>query len=340
MAAALAINRYPDVSGRGTGSGPRVQESRPRDAARQSGSSEPWSEVPPELEPCFGRRCQKPTSRPPARPRPTLVRSLSRLMRSSPRCRGSGPEACVPRVDVEVGDDESRRRRRRRPPTFPTTPLRSGGPLASRPRPRSTPRARRTGASAGAEASIDPEDRIDGRRGAEGADAATAASGDGRGRRDRYRRRPQAPDHPPDDDQDHDHVLTRAWHERARTRGHPAARAAIGAMARSGGPGAVLLVGPAGVGKTTLATDLAAAPAVYRGGMRPRARGAACRACRLVLGGVHPDVHRLGPEGPGRQVVIGGPGSKVRGIRDLIGELALLPWRVAHGSRSSSPRTG
>ena len=116
----------------------------------------------------------------------------------------------------------------------------------------------------------------------------------------------------------------------ARTRGHPAALAAIGAMARSGPPGAVLLVGPAGVGKTTLATDLAAALLCTAEDAITRPCGA-CRACRLVLGGVHPDVHRLGPEGPGRQVVIGGPGSKVRGIRDLIGELALLP--VEGGAR-------
>ena len=56
-----------------------------------------------------------------------------------------------------------------------------------------------------------------------------------------------------------------------------------------------------------------------------------CRACRLVRSGGHPDVHRLGPEGPGRQVVIGGPGARARGIRDLIGELALLP--VEGGAR-------
>ena len=116
----------------------------------------------------------------------------------------------------------------------------------------------------------------------------------------------------------------------ARTRGHPAALAAIGAMVRSGAPGAVLLVGPAGVGKTTLAVDLAAA--LLCTADDPTARPCDdCRACRLVMNGVHPDVHRLGPEGPGRQVVIGGPGSKVRGIRDLIGELALLP--VEGGAR-------
>ena len=116
----------------------------------------------------------------------------------------------------------------------------------------------------------------------------------------------------------------------ARTRGHPAALAATDALVRAGPPGAVLLVGPAGVGKTTLALDLAAALLCTADDPSSRPCGA-CRACRLVLAGVHPDVHRLAPDGPGRQVVIGGGGSKVRGIRDLIAELALLP--VEGGAR-------
>jgi DNA polymerase III, delta subunit len=109
----------------------------------------------------------------------------------------------------------------------------------------------------------------------------------------------------------------------ARTRGHQAALAAIGARIRAGAAGAVLLVGPPGVGKTTLAIDLAAGLLCTAADAPARPCGT-CRACRLVVGRVHPDVHHLGPEGPGRQVVIGGPG-KPRGIRDLIAELALLP---------------
>ncbi len=112
--------------------------------------------------------------------------------------------------------------------------------------------------------------------------------------------------------------------EGARTRGHPAALAAIGSMIRGNGPGAVLLVGPDGIGKTTLATDLAAGLLCTEADRAGRPCGT-CRACRLAFAGTHPDLHRLGPEGPGRQVVIGGPGSKVRGVRDLISELSLLP---------------
>ncbi len=116
----------------------------------------------------------------------------------------------------------------------------------------------------------------------------------------------------------------------ARTRGQPAALAAVGSMIRGGAPHAVLLVGPAGVGKTTLAMDLAAGLLCTADDPADRPCGS-CRACRLVASGGHPDVHRVGPEGPGRQVVIGGPGARVRGIRDLIADLALLP--VEGGAR-------
>lgn len=114
-----------------------------------------------------------------------------------------------------------------------------------------------------------------------------------------------------------------------RTRGHPAASAAIAALAARHPPHAVLLVGPAGVGKTTLALDLAA---TLLCGAAPGDRPCgSCRGCRLVASGGHPDVHRLAPDGPGRQIGIGGPGGKTRGVRDLISELALLP--VEGGAR-------
>jgi DNA polymerase-3 subunit delta' len=94
-------------------------------------------------------------------------------------------------------------------------------------------------------------------------------------------------------------------------------------MIRGPVPHAVLVVGPDGVGKTTLALDLAAGLLCTADvSIRPCR---ACRACRLVDHGSHPDVHRLEPAGPGRQVVIGGPGARFRGVRDLISELALMP---------------
>jgi DNA polymerase III delta' subunit len=115
-----------------------------------------------------------------------------------------------------------------------------------------------------------------------------------------------------------------------RTRGHPAAVTAVAAMLRGHVPHAILLVGPRGIGKTTLAGDLAAGLLCTHADPAERPCGQ-CRACRLVASGGHPDVHRLGPEGAGRQVVIGGPSSPVRGVRDLIVELSLAP--VEGGAR-------
>jgi DNA polymerase-3 subunit delta' len=88
-------------------------------------------------------------------------------------------------------------------------------------------------------------------------------------------------------------------------------------------PHAVLLVGPDGVGKTTLALDLAAGLLCTAAVAERPCR--TCRGCRMVDAGGHPDLHRLAPVGPGRQVVIGGPDARFRGIRDLAAELALMP---------------
>jgi DNA polymerase-3 subunit delta' len=110
----------------------------------------------------------------------------------------------------------------------------------------------------------------------------------------------------------------------ARTRGHGVALAAIEAMVRATPPHAILLSGPGGVGKTTLALDLAAG--LLCTAVDPAARPCrSCRGCRLVDRGDHPDLHRLGPDGPGGQVVIGGSSAEYRGVRDLIADLALLP---------------
>ncbi|MES2210630.1 MAG: AAA family ATPase [Chloroflexota bacterium] len=113
-----------------------------------------------------------------------------------------------------------------------------------------------------------------------------------------------------------------------RTRGQPVALAAIRAMLGSGLPHAVLLAGPGGVGKTTLALDIAAALLCQdaSGGERPCR---ACRGCRMVDHGNHPDLHRLAPGGSGGLISIGG--REERGVRELVRELAYLP--VEGGAR-------
>ncbi len=101
-------------------------------------------------------------------------------------------------------------------------------------------------------------------------------------------------------------------------------------MLHRGAPQALLLIGPASIGKTTLAFDLAAGLlcAADEGVVRPCR---ACRACRLVAVGAHQDLHRLAPEGPGRQVRIGDPSDPDPGtVRYLIRELARLPVEGRH----------
>jgi DNA polymerase-3 subunit delta' len=92
-----------------------------------------------------------------------------------------------------------------------------------------------------------------------------------------------------------------------------------------GAPHALLLVGPASVGKTTLAMDLAAGLLCHADEPGARPCGT-CRSCRLVDAGVHQDLHRLAPEGPGRQVRIGDAEDPEPGtVRHLLHELARLP---------------
>jgi DNA polymerase III subunit delta' len=107
-----------------------------------------------------------------------------------------------------------------------------------------------------------------------------------------------------------------------RTRGHPVAVAAVRrAIDQGGAPHALLLVGPDGCGKTTLALDLAAGLFCLQPDPANRPCGT-CASCHKVEHGNHPDLHRLAPEGAGGQIRLGA-------VQALIGELALVPMEGA-----------
>jgi len=109
-----------------------------------------------------------------------------------------------------------------------------------------------------------------------------------------------------------------------RTQGQDAAVEAVRrAFVADALPHAILLAGPAGTGKTTLALDLAAALLCVEGGREARPCRA-CRGCRMVEHGNHPDLHRLTPAGAGAAIGIGGR-DRGPGIRGLIDALSLLP---------------
>jgi DNA polymerase III delta' subunit len=116
-----------------------------------------------------------------------------------------------------------------------------------------------------------------------------------------------------------------------RTRGQPAALAAARAIVEAGATHALLLAGPAGVGKTTLALDLAAV-LLCTGAIGPARPCRGCRGCRMVESGNHPDLHRLAPDGPGGQIRIGERSNADQGtVRRLVSDLSLLP--VEGGAR-------
>ena len=118
---------------------------------------------------------------------------------------------------------------------------------------------------------------------------------------------------------------------RLLTRGHASAAASLRAMIAGTPPHAIVIAGPAGVGKTTLALDLAAG--LLCDAPDPAERPCReCRGCRLVERGSHADLHRLAPSGPGNQVRIGAREDPEPGtVRRLISDLALLP--VERGAR-------
>jgi DNA polymerase III subunit delta' len=109
------------------------------------------------------------------------------------------------------------------------------------------------------------------------------------------------------------------------TVGHSAAVAAVHAMLASSVPHAILISGPASVGKMSLAMDIAAGLLCSgaTGDDRPCRR---CRTCRMVEHGNHGDLHQLAPSGAGMQIPIGMENSPEPGtVRHLITELVLLP---------------
>jgi len=118
---------------------------------------------------------------------------------------------------------------------------------------------------------------------------------------------------------------------RLLTHGHDPAAAAIRAMIAGSPPHAIVIAGPAGVGKTTLALDLAAG--LLCDAPEPADRPCReCRGCRLVERGSHADLHRLAPSGAGNQIRIGARDEPEPGtVRRLISDLALLP--VEGGAR-------
>ena len=110
-----------------------------------------------------------------------------------------------------------------------------------------------------------------------------------------------------------------------RTRGHETALAVARAVIEAGGAHALLLAGPAGVGKTTLALDLAAV-LLCTGATGPSRPCRFCRGCRMVESGNHPDLHRVAPDGPGGQIKIGERTNANSGtVRGLVSSLSLLP---------------
>ncbi len=102
---------------------------------------------------------------------------------------------------------------------------------------------------------------------------------------------------------------------------------------REGGrvPHAVLLAGPAGLGKRGLAADIVGGLLCTAPGPDGRPCGA-CRACTLVAAGTHPDLHRVAlevNEDSGKlrtEIVV----EQVRALRDALAQTSQFGgWRIA-----------
>ena len=126
------INRYPDVSGRTAGAAPsrgrnfEPQGDRPRDRARPTGSAEPWSEVPPELEEMLraqvSQRPSAPSSRPTEVPPGSPIDVGDEPAAEAPaapkrRTRSATSKASTAKASAKSADEEAPKRRTRKTAT-------------------------------------------------------------------------------------------------------------------------------------------------------------------------------------------------------------------------------
>ena len=337
------INRYPDVSARPRPSDPAPREDRgygrpgPGSRARRGTRASHGATFRRSSRRCFGRRsprsrCRRPAAATSARRGRARVRGTASRRGGVPGdlAAATGPAASPPpgrRVGASRAGD--RRERRRPARTRPKRPRLRATDRPAAPKRRTTRAATAAATSADADAgSAARRPRVRQRPSRRAARKPAAARRPPRRPTAGLGRmassgRPPAPKRTRDaEGSDHRRPPDRRW--TAPGRGDNRSRSKRSRRWSAGSaPHAILLAGPDGVGKTTLALDLAAGLLCEADPERRPCR--ACRACRMVEHGGHPDLHRLGPVGPGRQVVIGGPEARYRGIRDLIAELALMP---------------